>query len=139
MEEVKRIFKDLELRRIRSNRFWLILNIISFILASAVIVLNLNMVRFNPFRANANNGDKEAMIRMGVFIAIVVLTSLSTLMIQIISMFVFRKRSVEYATKKENIRQEIRKYKDKSDDYKEHSQKERDMLLNENILNIIKK
>ena len=124
MSNVQAIYKELNNKRRTSMVGFILLNVLSFFLVAALVVLNLFAIRFNPDASPKGIVNDSEIIYL--FVALSILSGLSSLFTSIVSFFVFRKRATKFQEQINLIKIEIELYK-KSDG--EYSYKDKDVLL----------
>lgn len=131
MNSVDQIHKFFKKKEKRSNRIFVLLNLISFSLAALLVILNLFAIRFNPVKLNHSPKDN---IVIWMFVAMSIITGVTAVVTGVMSFFVFRKRAAKYRDKKESIQSEQEAYKKREGHY---ADKDRDHHLVENVTKII--
>lgn len=90
------------------SQFWFFfLNLLSFAISAAIIVLNLFAIKLNK-----DNDLKELFVIMAIISAVVVFLT------TVVTFFTFKKSAIKASHKLDRIKDEYVKFKNKEDDYK---------------------
>jgi len=109
----------------RSSNIFITLNIISFVLAAGLVILNLYAIRKNP---------SQDTITKVMFVATSILTGIGAMITALLSFFVFRKKALSSKEKAEAIGHEKDLHKHKGEPYNE---KDRDQKLIDKVVKIL--
>lgn len=113
---VIKIFKTLKRKYQRSLFIFIFLSITSFILSAVLVILNLFAIRYNP---GLHDHSLSLKTEQWLFICIVIISTISSLISSILSLFTFKKRAKIKKSKIEKIKIELQKYHDETGDYVE--------------------
>lgn len=132
MNKVDEIYEFFSQKEKKTNRIFIVLNVIAILLAAALIIMNLFAIRFNPVKANGSSNDS---LIIWMFVAVSIVVGLAAATTSISSIFLFRKRATAYREKKEKIKEEQDKYKSNKGPYKKKADKDKTLI--ERVLKIV--
>lgn len=134
MKEINKIYNKLAKDHRRSFFLYTFLSITLFTLSAVLVVLNLFAIRMNPNQLL--HEDQSLKHQQYYFIAIVVLTAIAGTISGALSLFTFKKRAKIQRIQIERINNEVKKYKNNIETYKD--QKNKDKKFVNNIKTIFK-
>ena len=111
---------------IRSRLWFIILNVLSFVLVASMVILNIYAIKKNPFPDTIK-----------LYVSIAILTGFVGLLTSLVSFFTLNKNSNKYKEQYENVMEHYKNYKKQVGQYEKAST--RDQVLIDSVLEIVNK